>query len=614
MDRILPKTVAQSHAETTRMARRLFTSPRPRRMVLPILAFSAMESFLLVYPAVDVLRIGLGAVAIALPAYAAALLTKPVALALGGRMYFRRSFLLAFIGLILLGAFQLVAVAYFTLLAVLENRAYDVGITLNVTLLGYGVVLWVREVILSATSHSKHLRSLPAAALHPVFGLLGLAMWLPFGLGEAVLGLIVLAVFFLSAVAYTEIAKRPLLRAFGADGFKLLRSTLDVYGEMEDEGVAELEEFFGSISVSARIRVAGLAFRASTGIRALFLAPTVHPGPMGVVSGSDLPTKVARGLADLTPNILVAHGPTTHDENPATTAEVAKVPDAVRRFLGRARFAAQASVSCRRSFGRAAILAQAFDETVLLVASFAPNPTDDIDSATGHAAVQEAKLAGAGDAIFVDAHNCLEPGVGLTLFGSEGSHEIIEAARAATEAALHAPREPLRVGYARRRDFCGPDQGVGERGIEALVVEVGGQRTAYVLFDGNNMVPGLRGAVRARIEGLVQESEALTTDNHSVNLTMDGFNAVGAALDREVILANVEAAVRDAVADLGPAEVAAFSGDVSDFRVFGPQTASRLTTSINATMAVLRPALYVTLSGAVAIAALALVLLPPLLP
>ncbi len=610
MDRIMPKTVGESHAETTRMARRLFTSPRPRRMVLPILAFALMEAFLLVYPGVDPVRIGLGAVAIAVPAFAAALLTKPVALALGGRMYFRRSFLLSFIGLILLGAFQIFAVALFSIVAVLGNASFDAAITLNVTILGYGAILWVREVILSATSHSQHLRSLPAAALHPLLGLVGLALWIPFGLVEFLLGLVVLAVFFFSAVAYTEIAKRPLLRAFGADGFKLLRSTLDVYGEMEDEGVAELEDFFGSISVAARVRVAGFAFRTSKGLRALFLAPTVHPGPMGMVSGSDLPSKVARGLEDLTPNVLVAHGPTTHDENPATTAEVAKVTAAARRLLAEARFASRAGIACRSSFGRAVALAQAFDDTVLLVASFAPNPTDDIDSATGHAAVQEAKLAGAADAVFVDAHNCLEPGVGLTLFGSQGSHEIIQAARAATEAALHAPRQPVRAGYAQKCKICTPDQGIGARGIEALVVEVGGQRTAYVLFDGNNMVPGMRDAVRARIAGLVQESEALTTDNHSVNLTMDGFNAVGAVLDRETILSNAEAAVRDAVANLEPADVAPFSGDVADFRIFGPQTASRLTTSINATMAVLRPALYVTLSGAVAIAALALVLLP----
>ncbi len=609
MDRVFPKSVAESHAETTRMARRLFVAPPPRRMVLPMLAFSIMEAFLLVYPTVNWGRIAVGALAIALPAYAAALVTKPVALALGGRMYFRRSFLLSFIGLILLGAFQLAAVALFTLLAVATNSAYDPSVTLRVSILGYGAVLWTREVILSATSHSQHVRSFPAASLHPLLGLVGLAVWIPLTPGGFTIGLVVLVVFFLSAVAYTEIAKRPLLRAFGADGFKLLRSALDVYGEMEDEGVAELEEFFNSISVSAHVRVAGLAVRTAKGLKALFVAPTVHPGPMGVVSGSDLPCKVARDLADLTPNVLVAHGPTTHDENPATTPEVRKVSDAVRRLLATASFGGTAGHACRATFGRATALAQAFGDTVLLVASFAPNPTDDIDSATGHAAVQEAKLAGAGDAIFVDAHNCLKPGVGLTLFGSQGSHEIIEAARLATDAALRAPKDRVRVGYAQECKICTPDQGIGTRGVEALVVEAGEQRTAYVLFDGNNMVPGIRDAIRARIAPLIQESEALTTDNHSVNLTMDGFNAVGAVLDREFILSHAEAAVRGAVANLEEAEVAPYAGEIADFRIFGPQSASRLTTSINATMAVLRPALYVTLTGAVAIAALALVLL-----
>ncbi|MFA5897340.1 MAG: DUF2070 family protein, partial [Thermoplasmata archaeon] len=419
---------------------------------------------------------------------------------------------------------------------------------------------------------------------------------------------LVLAIFFLSAVAYAEIAKRPLLRSFGVDGLKLLRSTLDVYGDAEESGIAELEGFFDSISVSARVRVAGLAFRTARGIKALFVAPTVHPGPMGFVSGSDLPTKVAKQLEDLTPNVLVAHGPTTHDENPATSGEVRKVADAIRQLLAASAYGPRAGQARRASYGRATALAQAFGDLVVIVSSFAPNPTDDIDSATGHAAVQEAKLAGAKDAFFVDAHNCLEPGVGLTLFGSQGSHEIIQAARRATEAALQAPKDRIRLGHGAKLGIGTRDQGFGARGIEALVVEVAGQRTAYVLFDGNNMVPGMRDAVVERTRALVQEAEAMTTDNHSVNLTMDGFNAVGAVLDKETILAGSESAVREAVANLEDAEVAAFTGDIPDFRIFGQQSASRLTTSINSTMAVLRPALYVTMSGAVALGALALVL------
>jgi hypothetical protein len=56
-------------------------------------------------------------------------------------------------------------------------------------------------------------------------------------------------------------------------------------------------------------------------------------------------------------------------------------------------------------------------------------------------------------------------------------------------------------------------------------------------------------------------------------------------------------------------EVAPFSVEVPDFRVFGPQSASRLTTTINATLSILRPALYVTLSLAIAVGALVVLLL-----
>ena len=603
-----PKTAAQSQAETTHMARRLFVSPPPRRMIVPIAAFSVMEGFLVGYPALDAARTAVLAVAFAIPAYTAAGLTTPLAEVLGGRMYLRRSALLAFVGLITVGAFLLVAAVVGTLAALGMGAAFGFPMG-RVALLGYGAAFWIRFVILASTSNSEYLGSLPAATLHPVLGLAALAAVVPFGLADLVLGLGVYAIFGLTAVAFAEIAKRPLLRSFGVDGLKLLRHTLDHYTELEDVGVRELEGFFHRISVPARVRIPGIAFRTSGGVKALFLAPSVHPGPMGYVSGSDLPTKVASGLSVVTPNVLVAHGPTTHDDNPATTAEVRKIPDAVRIALGRASFALEAGGAVRVKAGRAGILAQAFGGSVLLVASFAPNPTDDIDAATGHAALQEAKMAGAEEAILVDAHNCLQPGAGLTHFGSPESHEILQAAKAATQAALGAPRARPKAGYARRAGFCTPDQGIGARGIEALVVEVAGQRTSYVLFDGNNMVPGLRDEIRSRLERLVQESEVLTTDNHSVNLTMEGFNAVGAALDRSVFVEHAEAAVRDAVADLEPVDAGVLVAEIPDFRIFGPQSASRLTTSINSTMSVLRPALYVTMAGAVAASALVLAFL-----
>src|SRR5204862_8034783 len=100
------KTAGESAAETTRIARRLFISPPPQRIVLPIVAFSLLEAYLLVYPSLDWSRVLLGGVAIALPAYLSAFGTVPLPILLRVRTYFRRSFLLSLVGLLLLRLFR----------------------------------------------------------------------------------------------------------------------------------------------------------------------------------------------------------------------------------------------------------------------------------------------------------------------------------------------------------------------------------------------------------------------------------------------------------------------------------------------------------------------------
>src|SRR5438094_7388628 len=95
------KTAGESAAETTRIARRLFISPPPQRIVLPIVAFSLMEAYLLVYPSLDGSAVLLGSAPVAVPAYLSAFGTVPLANRLAARMYFPRSVLLSFVALIL---------------------------------------------------------------------------------------------------------------------------------------------------------------------------------------------------------------------------------------------------------------------------------------------------------------------------------------------------------------------------------------------------------------------------------------------------------------------------------------------------------------------------------
>ena len=606
------KSAQVAHEDTTRIAGRLFWAPSPRRMVLPILAFSLFGGFLLTYPAAietsvwDVLYRAVFVFAV--PALVSGAATKPLAEGLGGRMYLRRSMLMSFLGLVILDGILLVATVGLTLYSLVTGTPYLFSVQ-RVVLLAYAAVLWVRFVILAGTSHSNYLRSLPAAIVHPILGLLGLAVFVHTTAGDWLTAALVFAIFLSTAIGFAEIAKRPLQRTFGVNGLKLMRYTLDHLTELGDEGRDEIESFFTSISVPARVRVGVVAFRSANGPTATLVAPMVHPGPMGYVGGSDLPAKLRALTEDVAGAVLVAHGPTTHDENPANSKEVEKLAPLIRDLIRTVKVSSTASPMVRVQEGKANVCVQVFGLKALIVASLAPNPTDDIEAGVGFGAMQEARLAGAEDAVFVDAHNCMEVGSGLTHFGTAAAHDIIAGTRKAVETALALPRGPLRVGVAARRDVAAPHEGIGSEGIQALVTEVAGRKTAFVLFDGNNMIPGLRDRIRERLAAFLDDVEVLTTDNHSVNVTLGGFNPVGLGFDHTVLVEATEQAVKDALAKLQPGEAGIASGHVDDLYVMGPDSATRLTTSVNSTIAVLRPAFIATFLLALTASVLSLFLL-----
>src|SRR3989442_12219682 len=116
-------------------------------------------------------------------------------------MNFGRSFLLVFVSLIMVGAIELAVVAALTLSSVLGTTTYAFRID-RAVVLGYGAVLWIRAVILTATSNSRYVRTLPAASLHPVLGLIGLAVFAHMGVLDLVMALAGHALVFLSAFAY----------------------------------------------------------------------------------------------------------------------------------------------------------------------------------------------------------------------------------------------------------------------------------------------------------------------------------------------------------------------------------------------------------------------------
>lgn len=596
---MIPRTAQQAQQQaTSAMMGSLFRAPRPERLLLYIAVGSLLVGMAASRTILDleVLRLGWGG--FALPVLASALVTVPMAEVLGGKMYLRRSALLGLLGLAMV------------FLAALASLAFPRELTVRFLLVGWAATLWLRQAAILATSHSSPLRSLPAVVNQPLLGLVALWILFPLSLGDWAMALVSFVAFYGAGLLFTEVAILPLERASGVDGLSMMRYSLDHMTEGGQEGQAEMEAFFDSFANEVNVPVGVLSLQQRGDGGALVVVPALHPGPYGNLGGSDLPAKMEEALEDLGREVLVPHGPSTHDQNPATTAECRRLASWVRDAVGAMTYGQRASRFVRVTVGPASVGCQIFDGTALLLATLAPNPTDDIDFATGYAALAAARDEGVERAVLVDAHNCIRPGSGAVVFGSAECFAVLDATRKAVRQARETVTEGVRVGVASHRDIADAQLGLGPHGIQAVTVEVGDQRTAYLLFDGNNMVPGLREEILRGVEDLADEVEVMTSDDHIVNNTVTGFNPVGWRMDHGVLVAGARAALEGALANRAEASVGSHTGMLEGVRVWGHQTAVRLTTAISSSIATMRLNATVTFLLAILASLLGLALLP----
>jgi putative membrane protein len=134
----------------------------------------------------------------------------------------------------------------------------------------------------------------------------------------------------------------------------------------------------------------------------------------------------------------------------------------------------------------------------------------------------------------------------------------------------------------------GKRSGVGQSGVKVMVMEVGGQKTAYIILDANNMVIGFRDEIlKAVTESGVDFAEVMTTDTHYVNNLSGGHNPLGTR-DRDVIITKVVECTQKAINDLEPVMAGARMLKLSKINTLGPTHSTELVTTISSIVAVSR--------------------------
>ena len=96
--------------------------------------------------------------------------------------------------------------------------------------------------------------------------------------------------------------------------------------------------------------------------------------------------------------------------------------------------------------------------------------------------------------------------------------------------------------------------GYGAGGITAIVIQIENQKTAYIVIDGNNMVPGLREKILDSLTVLgFDASEVFTTDTHAVTASITGrrgYHPVGEVMDNALLIKYICEVAKKAEANL----------------------------------------------------------------
>jgi len=508
-----------------------------------------------------------GLLCIALPAIGAFVFTRPFSLSVGTYITWNRSALLALAAVVLVIIGTLVPV--FVLGPSIISLSYAISL---------GFIFAIRILVLSAIASYEFRRILPAAFVQSGIGIIGGGILFP--VPFIVISLLQQFFFGVGMVVIIWLIERPLKRMFHISVLNFLNSFI----AHNTDGSKSMEDFFREIGEPVFVPQTTLFFHRPDLPDTLLTVPNLHPGPMGEVGGGNLPRVIHDAFEG---EVLIPHGCATHDLNLVSESEIGKIIDAIRSSGENLSFSAMATPSARVQVGSVHILCQRFSRSLLMVTTRAPEVTEDVELALGMAIMAEGRPRYDHIAC-IDAHNCIGATLHPVTISSRTGTEYLSAARKAMDVCRRLPLSEMKMGVSHVPVPFSRREGFGDLGIQALVVEVDGQRTAYVVFDGNNMAAGVRDSIRDRLHTLVDEVEVMTTDTHVVN-TITSMNPVGAAVPPEDIAPYAVQAVKEALADLGPARAAGATACCEGVVVFGSQRVAQLASSVNAMLAYIAP-------------------------
>jgi putative membrane protein len=333
---------------------------------------------------------------------------------------------------------------------------------------------------------------------------------------------------------------------------------------------APFEVFLEKLGEDEDVEISLLKFD-SPKPKAAIIVPLVHPGPFKNIGSSLLPSMLKNEFEkEFGCDACVPLGILGHELDLASQAQNRRI---IHDVINSAKFAASADKATpfvKVTDGFATASCQMFGRTVLLSFTLAPKTTEDLPQELGRIVREEAERNGLECAVMINAHNSLDDEVDM----AESLGALHKVASECLRKAVSFTSYPFEVGASTvfPKEFSLKD-GMGAGGITAIVVKVAEQKTAYIVIDGNNIIPGLREKILSALTSVgFQEGEVFTTDTHAVSaviLGRRGYHPVGEAMDHESLIGYIKDAAKVAAANLEHCKAGCLRLTVPGVRVIG---------------------------------------------
>lgn len=437
---------------------------------------------------------------------------------------------------------------------------------------GSCVALSIRYLVLRVLASSSHQRVVLATVSQPIVCLLVSYVLLRpathFVFSTALAGTVLVFLTYLFIESIDGHGKRIV----GIGAIQLFRAFVLDWAESFPD---PLEKHFEKIGRREDVSVAVLAFGSGGVPRAYLVVPMLHPGPFRDVGSSRLPFMIQETLERRFNVIaMVPHGTSGHEMDLTSQRESARVLDEVMNLSHLDLSSHRATRLVRAENSLAKATCQMFDNCAFMTITCAPREIEDIPREVGLQIVSDGIRMGVETVVVVDAHNSISSTTRLPRFTEADVFALREAAKDAISKALQEPYKELVFGVAKVvSDEFDLRQGMGPGGIVALVLDVGGQRVAYVTIDGNNMIVNLRDKILGSLYKIgIDEGEVMTTDTHMVNavtMTRRGYHPIGEVMDQDRLISHINRAVNHGLNGLGRGEVAFKTSVIRGINIIG---------------------------------------------